>query len=465
MARLKVLNRLLSPWLGRGAIRFSALKLIHWGPTVRAGGLRVCCQVTKICFIRHRIHHNASSTNQNGQGSNDPEPHMLSNLQSAIAICCVQERVLDWYPWYKSQGTIHSLMRAKPWNQNLVVPLPAPGCYQSSFPKYPPQLIVFQEKRTWLPPRLWKPSSLRFVWQTHQSGNLGTQSWGALRMNPRGIEKAKLPQISSATLLQPRYLIFGRRSIRTHRWHWFLWIWDQAWKHVFLLTLVFGFPSQAFNFQIDVLLNLQLLAFPKRSHHQCDFQILGGSTSNYNLRSTLEPPPPRTFRPTIPSQKSSLVEMSMPFRLRHCNCLDKSTVHLWNAGHLRPAEISLKSHGRKRSGWEKILQRVGQTNSTSFPTIVTFKNSSHCYMHRSALPRLSISLEPFGFIPLLSAPASKWHFFRTSSVHVAKSTLAPGFSLDLRAFLGRCKTFWALSLLCCFEGLSDSPPCALDKIG
>ncbi len=180
MARLKVLNRLLSPWLGRGAIRFSALKLIHRGPTVRAGGLRVCCQGTKICCIRHRIHHNASSTDQNGQGSNDPEPYMLSNLQSAIAICCVQERVMDWYPWYKSQGTIHSLMRAKPWNQNLVVPLPAPGCFQSSFPKYPPQLIVFQEKRTWLPPRLWKPSSLRFVWQTHQSGNLGTQSKSTL---------------------------------------------------------------------------------------------------------------------------------------------------------------------------------------------------------------------------------------------------------------------------------------------
>lgn len=145
--------------------------------------------------------------------------------------------------------------------------------------------------------------------------------------------------------------------------------------------------------------------------------------------------------------------MSMPFRLRHCNCLEKSTVHLWNAGHLRPA---------KRSGWAKILQPVGQTNSTSFWSIVTFKNLSHCYIPGSALPRLSISLDPFGFIPLLSAPASKWQFFRTCSVQVAKSTDAPGISLALRAFAGRCKTFWALSLLCCFEGLSDSALCALD---
>lgn len=38
-------------------------------------GLRECCQGSKIYVTQHRIQHNATSTAQNGQGSNDPEPY------------------------------------------------------------------------------------------------------------------------------------------------------------------------------------------------------------------------------------------------------------------------------------------------------------------------------------------------------------------------------------------------------
>lgn len=219
-------------------------------------------------------------------------------------------------------------MRAKPWNQNLVGPVPSrEGCSQGSFPKYQPQLRLSWKRHEngWmmsqntLPRRIfssrqvawdlfdkltrvgtWVPStsdekastiSLATLLVNYKHGN----HWGRyffLKWFPSDIlvvgdsdffmpcfALVIFSWLGNNTLLQPRYLIFGRRSIRTqHLWHWFLWIWDQARKYTLLLILVFGFSSQAFHLQINMLLNLQR---PRRLRNDpiinVTFRILGGT--------------------------------------------------------------------------------------------------------------------------------------------------------------------------------------------
>lgn len=82
----------------------TVLSSTKWSKSVTSGSncdwRRMCCQASKICFTQHRIQHNATSTDQNGQGSNDPEPYIA--IRKARFINLLWKKLWEYWifhPW------------------------------------------------------------------------------------------------------------------------------------------------------------------------------------------------------------------------------------------------------------------------------------------------------------------------------------------------------------------------------